>query len=1338
MSLVDFEVFLRERLSAYDENLDLSSGGPVDTRVIQPILRRLGTDPFSVDMSTFIIERLSQEFPDLATTDGDAVSDLLVKPSLVLWDPLIREVQRVKNMLSFRDPSILTTDEAEALGANLFAERDTGSFAKGTVRIYFAQPQPQTITPGNFVTSRGGLHYFPTTTQSIRSEEMLINKEGDSYYFDVGVVAEAVGTDYNIDAGELVTIANVASAVRVTNKQRFRFGQVEQDAVAFVGDIQQSLTERSLVTLRGIAAQVGNAFSDITRMAVVGFNDPEMQRDIVTGGGLGVIVASGFNALVTADGENKPLSRRFSDSTADFFSTVGPAGDVSGFVVTLFDVFGSSTATKIRDLDVVRVINATTLEVSEQVLFPGTYVGELANKVWALRRRSITLSNIPGGILFPDGPNGTVDIDAGTVHIGGMTDVHVRGSDLDTASLTLDLATDDSPVLQGLALEVVAGGGPPTYAVQLDPATLVLGTDYQTGDATYVALSDAKTFQYTLQILEGAAAGSYRILDVLGLDTIGTAPILWLDPEPPNVSGAFRWRLLDELDIDLVEPKETRVAGSDGITVQNLNLFTTTGGIDFDELGVSVGDILRIVNGPNKADYVVTTLTAPFFTQLEVDRPFLVSSSGVTYAIFRGNTAGGVDRPLVRITSIDILDTTGQPIGTKIPYARPVDVVSSQFANAGTGLKASATDATLGLVSQASPYAFGGGGDLSVTWDGLSSPVTTALSGSMSAAAVVAAINVESQAAVGVDLAVELQYNGDTFVGLIPIGPNTQTSVAVGTAAGVLLALFGGSDSTRVFSSNDVRSVTLTASGWPVIDAELDVVWVVDGLQPGFYSDPVVETSVTVEYKVTVAHDFAPELHRSVKVGSRSLGNARIYFLEPTSAEVDQDTLFTYTTVDGIAVNFKPDPTLGHTLIPALPNGEKPADGVSVNIAGPLGELTSASTDFISKGVRPGDELVVDYISVLGSVTLADPVPGLALTDIIISLNNQPNKKITFINDVGVAGAVSRAGVAEQINAAVGLSICAIVEVTPSDHRLEFSPTFSLSIRFQNGTANTILGFSTIADVGNLSAHAGTYVVQAVTVSTLQVLPVFPTGTTTDQQFQVTRPGSQRITTSTMAAQVAEASLYYWDIELVSEGTGDLWNIAADSQLALSGYRSDGYYLTTDNETSSLSAAESLKLHISRSVLAQGVDDSPENAIQVSGQSLSISYERSQLVDSLQNFITSDVERVVCSNPLSRYLSPHFVRFDASYAGGSKTVDVLPDIKQQIKDVRPDEALSSSALQKTLSDRGATSITNPIELVAVVYNFDRSVTVTRSKDELTTGRLAAFIPDIINLTRRTR
>ena len=75
-----------------------------------------------------------------------------------------------------------------------------------------------------------------------------------------------------------------------------------------------------------------------------------------------------------------------------------------------------------------------------------------------------------------------------------------------------------------------------------------------------------------------------------------------------------------------------------------------------------------------------------------------------------------------------------------------------------------------------------------------------------------------------------------------------------------------------------------------------------------------------------------------------------------------------------------------------------------------------------------------------------------------------------------------------------------------------------------------------------------------------------------------------------MAENEAEADLFYFDVELVSEGAGDAWNIDADEQMAVTGYRSDGYYLTTDDENLSFSSAELPKLVLSRTILEQGVD----------------------------------------------------------------------------------------------------------------------------------------------------
>ena len=65
----------------------------------------------------------------------------------------------------------------------------------------------------------------------------------------------------------------------------------------------------------------------------------------------------------------------------------------------------------------------------------------------------------------------------------------------------------------------------------------------------------------------------------------------------------------------------------------------------------------------------------------------------------------------------------------------------------------------------------------------------------------------------------------------------------------------------------------------------------------------------------------------------------------------------------------------------------------------------------------------------------------------------------------------------------------------------------------------------------------------------------------------------------------------------------------------------------------------------------------------------------------------------------------------------------------------PEQQLQVSAIEKILSDRGATSITNPLTLFGVIYNIDRTTTLEKSQDRINVGRLAAFIPDRVNLTR---
>lgn len=1374
MAVRDIEAFIKERAAQFDSTLDVTSGSPFDTKVIQPLLRRLGTDPFSVDLETFIAARLGQAFPELAIGEGDAITDLLVKPASLLWDPITREITRVRQNLSMKDPTTLTLDEAEALGANLFSERRMGSYAHGMARIFFGQPQNISVSSVNFITAKNGLRYFPTEAQTIRTTEMLLNLADDgTYYFDINIIAESPGNQYNLEASSLISIANVDATVRVTNLRRFEGGENEDSAEGFIDRARGELSERSLVVLRGIAAKLTSAFPEIQRLNVVGLNDPEMQRDVVSGGVLGDIIASGSAGTILDDTEDQATSRRFYTTEEDFTVWIGPTTvDPEGYVLTIVKGIDSLSGPVAYDFTVTRVIDTGTLDVAEQTLAIGR-----TGLNWTLRKREITLSDIPGGIIFPKGPQGQILIDPGKIHIGGMVDIYVKGSSFDESTLVLSNVTDDVVELSGVEAQ-------PTEDLQNTGSTIIfdgvalndlqLGQDYEINDSTYRLLERAQRHSLTLQLVSTSLGSStnlgiYRVIRVL--QEIGQVAKLQVEPALaiPGDGKNYTWRLFDKINIDLLDPKETKVTGNDLVSVQNSDIVTAAD-TNFDEYGVAEDDVLRILEGPIADDYAIKAVQGAGSDQLKLDTALTHSISSLNYIIFRPNLAGGITLPLIRITDIELLDSSNQPLGTKIPYAKPVDIQSRAFQNPARGVKYTLTDVELGIISKASNggYFTGlGSSSLGIQVLGRDGVIHTGIAtfATSSITDVMAGINLAIDTALGTSGSNSVFLYDDSTNSRFAIRPTKAGVILTGATA--LEKLFGTSEPR---TTADIRSATVT--NWdalsPIVDyaSGLDVVQIKSGNQIGFYPAPYSGPSSTDREFGTPAstaliirdtdlasdentRQFAPEDGVRMELGARSLGSVRCYFLEPTSIEFNQDSFFYLDGSTGL-IRFVPDPTLDTQIIPPLPSDDKSNDGSSES---GTNVFTSDSQNFVRFGVAVGDKLVIDYIPISGTMTFPDPgkVHNVAGTIFVFSIDDGPKLYLTFVqDDISLeADQVTRQGIIDQINAKAGSDIAQLT----ADYRLEFEADALITIYplSDNNTASAII----LGDVSgitpavafeddtytNESPHAGSYKITLVNETELQTAgDPFDSADPYDspiirEGFRIYRTGTQRISTSQMANQKAEAELYYFDVELVSEGTGDLWNIDAKQQLFVDEFLADGYYLTTDDPNLSFSTAEKPKLVISKSILENGVDDDPANATQIAGQNIQITYERSQLVADVQNYITSVTERVVNANLLSRHLLPHFIRFDLIYTGGSQEGVVIPDMESYIRNLLPSDPLESSDIQKIVSDRGANSIRNPIDIIAIVHNIDRTIQAVRSQDSLTTGRLAAFIPDILNIKR---
>jgi hypothetical protein len=215
-----------------------------------------------------------------------------------------------------------------------------------------------------------------------------------------------------------------------------------------------------------------------------------------------------------------------------------------------------------------------------------------------------------------------------------------------------------------------------------------------------------------------------------------------------------------------------------------------------------------------------------------------------------------------------------------------------------------------------------------------------------------------------------------------------------------------------------------------------------------------------------------------------------------------------------------------------------------------------------------------------------------------------------------------------------------------------------------------------------------------------------------------------------MSAQgTDDLGFYYFDVECISEGYGDTYNISGSEKGAIEGYYSEGWGISVEDENLSYSMAEVPLLDISPRILVEGVEDDPANATELILTNVQVSYERMPLVLNVHTFVLDKQNRVVCESALARALFPTCVRTFIIYRGGPTESDARAALVKVITNTIPEEDLEVSDLHDEIRRLGSTKVTLPVTLVGIEHQADRTIGVSRSQDAISTGRLSAMIPD---------
>lgn len=642
--------FLESRLEAFDPTIDLSPNSRAQVQIIDSTVSRFAEDPFSTDIPTFIKDRMLQEYPDLASDDGGLLEDILCKPLRMLLAPFKREVESTKLNQSIRNASLMSEEEANALGANWFETRNEGNTAGGGTRLFFAAPVTARVTTDKRLFTNSGLSFFPTQNYFITSAQMLFNRQGSFYYLDIIVQAESPGEEYNVKKGEIVGIEDVPGVVKVANLSDFTDGAPRETNEEFLARIPQSLTERSFVTKRGVLAQTPNLFSSVRALQVIGAGEEGMNRDILTGTGEGFLHLAGAatiygdwlwasSVVFRDDGPDNSILPQPSDTIR--FHPGSPA----------------PSSTVVVEATIIAILSATDgkyLFLLDQSPYgPSTSTdGSFA----LFKKGYITISNVPGGITSE------LTVPDDTVHLGGHTDVFVRPTSDVELQTTLQSVTDESPLVAIVDLTIPTANQNRVQSSGSDfPA---LGVEI--GDV--LVIETGSGFAGTYRILEVEQSPNQNYLRVDSLFSSVTAP-----------GQELRARIVRSIQVDLVAPRVPKLPFTPG-PVSDLQ--TNVGSTEFrfdtiniQEFGAKVGDVINVLDGPDAGEFVIVSFNPAPGGGVFVDRAPSATGANLSYEVY--TKQNGLTFPLVRLKSLEVLDSTGQGTGITVPYGDAVEVRST-------------------------------------------------------------------------------------------------------------------------------------------------------------------------------------------------------------------------------------------------------------------------------------------------------------------------------------------------------------------------------------------------------------------------------------------------------------------------------------------------------------------------------------------------------------------------------------------------------------------------------------------------------------------------------------
>ena len=241
-----------------------------------------------MDSKLYIKNKVRNQNSDIDLSEGSAVTNLLINPLSTILQPLLDEQDKLINNLSIISPDAIEDGDVDAVAANFLVTRREALKATGAIRFYYTSPIAVSIPIDTLVATVDNVLFKTTHAYTILKSDMASNIEDYPLYSteDIAIEAVALGEPGNVLAGTIEQIiSNLTPApVKVTNKQAVFGASAVETNSSLSSRVKQTFVSNTVTNPNAIKKVIMDSFPDTKKVEVIGFGDPEMERDIIVSG----------------------------------------------------------------------------------------------------------------------------------------------------------------------------------------------------------------------------------------------------------------------------------------------------------------------------------------------------------------------------------------------------------------------------------------------------------------------------------------------------------------------------------------------------------------------------------------------------------------------------------------------------------------------------------------------------------------------------------------------------------------------------------------------------------------------------------------------------------------------------------------------------------------------------------------------------------------------------------------------------------------------------------------------------------------------------------------------